>query len=52
MAVNAVHESEFRTYTFTLPDGALHGRYSFALPAEIQGGQLRSTAKPEKTTTV
>ncbi|MGN9794957.1 Tn3 family transposase [Streptomyces sp. OZ13] len=29
-----------------------HGRYSFALPAEIQGGQLRSTAKPEKTTTV
>ncbi|WP_127357400.1 Tn3 family transposase [Actinacidiphila soli] len=29
-----------------------HGRYSFALPVEIQGGQLRSTAKPEKTTTV
>lgn len=22
MAVNAVHESEFRTYNFTLPDGA------------------------------
>ncbi|WP_200258755.1 hypothetical protein [Streptomyces sp. HSG2] len=29
-----------------------HGRYSFALPVEAQGGQLRSTAKPEKTTTV
>nr|WP_258308619.1 transposase [Streptomyces sp. NWU339] len=24
-----------------------HGRYSFALPGEVQGGQLRSTAKPE-----
>ncbi|MCP3760699.1 transposase [Streptomyces sp. TBY4] len=24
-----------------------HGRYSFALPAEVRGGQLRSTRKPE-----
>lgn len=28
-----------------------HGRYSFALPAEVQGGQLRSTRKPEGATT-
>jgi TnpA family transposase len=28
-----------------------HGRYSFALPAEVQGGQLRSTRKPEGVTT-
>jgi MFS family permease len=28
-----------------------HGRYSFALPVEVQGGQLRSTAKPDKTST-
>lgn len=29
-----------------------HGRYSFALPAEVQGGQLRATRKPADTTTV
>ncbi|MEV7518894.1 transposase [Streptomyces diastaticus] len=28
-----------------------HGRYSFALPAEVQGGQLRSTRKPEGAST-
>ncbi|MER5852890.1 hypothetical protein ABT126_39450 [Streptomyces sp. NPDC002012] len=34
------------------PDKEIHDRYSFALPAEVQGGQLRSAAKPEKTTTI
>ena len=28
-----------------------HGRYSFALPAEVQGGQLRSIRKPETAST-
>lgn len=28
-----------------------HGRCSFALPTEVQGGQLRSTAKPETAST-
>ncbi|WP_331767909.1 Tn3 family transposase [Embleya sp. NBC_00896] len=27
----------------------IHGRYSFALPAEVAGGQLRSTRKPIDT---
>ncbi|WP_268812585.1 transposase [Embleya scabrispora] len=27
-----------------------HGRYSFALPAEVEGGQLRATRKPADTT--
>ncbi|WP_052711219.1 Tn3 family transposase [Pseudofrankia sp. DC12] len=27
-----------------------HGRYSFALPAEVAGGQLRSTRKPAEAT--
>ncbi|WP_327249690.1 Tn3 family transposase [Streptomyces sp. NBC_01320] len=28
-----------------------HGRYNFALPGEGQGGQLRSTTKPETAST-
>ncbi|WP_274535178.1 Tn3 family transposase [Pseudofrankia asymbiotica] len=28
-----------------------HGRYGFALPAEVAGGQLRSTRKPADATT-
>ncbi|OIJ99290.1 hypothetical protein BIV25_09690 [Streptomyces sp. MUSC 14] len=28
-----------------------HGRYSFALPAEVQGGQLRATRKPADAST-
>jgi len=29
-----------------------HGRYSFALPAEVLGGQLRATRKPADTAAV
>ncbi|MFG2630799.1 hypothetical protein [Streptomyces sp. NPDC048473] len=29
----------------------IHDRYSFALPAEVQGGQLRPTRKPETAST-
>lgn len=31
---------------------AVFAGYSFALPAEVQGGQLRSTSKPEIATTL
>ncbi|WP_405009150.1 DNA glycosylase AlkZ-like family protein [Kitasatospora sp. NBC_01539] len=48
--LHAIPSSDARWVLRLLAHVNFHGRYGFALPAEVEGGRLRSTRKPADAT--